>query len=62
MSSMKQAEIKIEIRDMIKTVNNVGPIKPATLESDIQYLKTCVMYLVYDNEALKRELKHGTKG
>ena len=53
---MLKSELHKQIKEIIKSAGGI-PAPKNTLQEDVEYLRICVTYHMFDLEACKRELK-----
>lgn len=54
---MTKKHVKLELESLINLTGVKPPARVESIEDGLQFLRTCIMYLMYDNEATRRELK-----
>lgn len=55
---MTKEQIKLKLESLIHQVDNKFiPSPKGSIEQTIEYLSVCITYLLFDNEATRRELK-----
>lgn len=54
---MTKKHVKLELESLINLAGVKPPARVESVEDGLQFLRSCVLYLVYDAEATRRELK-----
>jgi len=54
---MTKKHVKLEIESLINLTDVKPPAMVESIEDGLQFLRSCIMYLMLDVEATRRELK-----
>ncbi len=58
---MTKEQVQLEVEVLINLAGEKSVIKTKSLQDSLQLLRLCIIYLKFDNEAMKRELKQAQK-
>lgn len=53
--------MKLELESLINLAGVKPPVRVESIEDGLQFLRSCVLYLIFDAEATRRELKEAQK-
>ena len=62
MQMTKEAKLRLELETLISLVDEKPPALIESIKDGLQYLRLSILYLMFDREALRRELQDAKRG